>query len=167
MEQKAFRRKLWVVFGMEQYLRRMWEHFTVKRVLAKAVLSDAERERQEGKQGNWQKDSPFKQELEPVKRSSDLSFNGLLMRRAYCAGNWESYKEEFQKDGKLSVWASIKVTECYENVQYVEKGRPSIAQDILGKKYGFSEENHRTHWWSGRCHFVVRVLSLSLLSAGG
>ena len=46
-EQKAFRGKLWP-FGMEQYLRRMFEHFTVKRALAKAVLSDAEKERQAG-----------------------------------------------------------------------------------------------------------------------
>ena len=96
---------------MEQYLRRMWEHFT--------VLSDAEKERQEGAQGNWQKESPSKQELELVKRSSYLSINGSLMRRAYHAGssgNWESYLEEFRRDGMLSVWASIKVKECYGRV---------------------------------------------------
>ena len=40
MEQEAFRGKLWVVFGMEHFLR-MWEHFTVKRTWAKAVLADA------------------------------------------------------------------------------------------------------------------------------
>ena len=45
-----------------------------KRAWAKAVLTDAEKERQEGIQGNWQKESPFKQDLELVKRRSDLSF---------------------------------------------------------------------------------------------
>ena len=59
MEQIAFRRKLWVAFGMEQYLRRMWEHFTVKRAWAKAVLADAEKERQEGIQGKWQQELPL------------------------------------------------------------------------------------------------------------
>ena len=42
------------------------------------------KEKQAGVQGNWQKESVFKQELEIAKR--DLSFNGLLMRRAYHAG---------------------------------------------------------------------------------
>ena len=54
-----------------------------------------------------------------MKRSSDVSFNGLLFRRACYAGrsgDWESYKEEFQNDGKLSVRARIKVRECYEEV---------------------------------------------------
>ena len=73
MEQNAFRVKLWVASGVEQYLRRMWEHFTVKRPWANSVLS-AETERQEGVQGNGQNESPLKQELEPVKRISDLSF---------------------------------------------------------------------------------------------
>ena len=67
------RNRVWEEVQGQQYLRRMWEHFTVKRAWAKAVLSDADKERQEGIQGNWQKDSPFKQELELVKRSSDLS----------------------------------------------------------------------------------------------
>ena len=58
MEQKAFRGKLRVAFGMEQ----------------------------EGSQGIWNKELPSKEELELVKRSSDLSFNALSMRRVYHAG---------------------------------------------------------------------------------
>ena len=58
MEQKAFRGKLWKVSGMEQFLRGMWEHFTVKRAWAKAVLADAEKEKQEGIQGKWQLEPP-------------------------------------------------------------------------------------------------------------
>ena len=34
IEQKAFRGKLWVACGMEQYVRRMREHFTVKKARA-------------------------------------------------------------------------------------------------------------------------------------
>ena len=62
------------------------------------------------------------------------------MRRACHAGrsgNWESYTNEFQKDGKLSAWASFKVRECYENVESEEKDRLSIAQDILHKSTDF------------------------------
>ena len=83
MEPKAFRGKLWKAFGMEQYLRRMWEHFTVRRKWAQEVLADAEKERQEGLQGNWQKESLFTEELEVVKRCNDLSVHAPLMRRAY------------------------------------------------------------------------------------
>ena len=57
-----------------------------KSTFAKAVLADAEKEWQEGIQGNWQKESPSKEELELVKRSSDLSLSVLSMRRAYYAG---------------------------------------------------------------------------------
>ena len=67
------------------------------------------KKRQEGIEGCWQKESPYKEELERVKRSGNLSFSRLLMRRAYFAeksGDWESYLEEFRKDDKLSVWAS-------------------------------------------------------------
>ena len=77
----------------------MWEPFTIKRTLAKTSLSDAEKEMQDGIQGIWLKESPFKQEMELVKRSSDLSFNGLILRRTYYAGmsgDWESYKEEIK-----------------------------------------------------------------------
>ena len=68
------------------------------------------------------------------------SLNALIMRRAHYpgkSGNWESYNEEFQKDGTLSAWASFKVKECYEKVESEEKGRLSIAQDILRNSMDF------------------------------
>ena len=37
-EQEACPGKLWVAFGMEQYVRRMWEHFTVKKAWARSVI---------------------------------------------------------------------------------------------------------------------------------
>ena len=138
---------------MEQYLRRMWEHITVNRKWTKEVLADAEKEMQEGIQGTWQKESPHKEELELVKRSNDLSVNAYLLRRAYYAGrpgNWEFYKEECEKSGKISVWASIKVKECYEKVESEEKSRMSIAQDILRRIIAPVV---------GVCHLVVRVSS--------
>ena len=124
--EKAFRGKLWKAFGMEHFSRRMWELFTVQKTWAKAVFSDMAKERQQGIHGNWQTESPFNEELDMIKRSNDLCVNGFLMRRAYHAGKsgtWESYNEEFQKRGKLSAWASLKVKEWYEVVESEERGR--------------------------------------------
>ena len=45
--QKAFRGMLWVGFGMEQFVRRTWEHFTIKKASARSVVEDAEK----GKKG--------------------------------------------------------------------------------------------------------------------
>ena len=104
-------------------------------------MSDAEKDRQAGSQGDWQKETPYKEELELVRRSSGLSFSGLLMRRAYYAGrsgDWESYQEEFRKDGKLSVWASIEEGECHDEVEAEDDGRSSVAQDVLRKSTDFS-----------------------------
>ena len=53
VELKAYRGKLWKVFGMEQFVRGMWERFAVKRAWTKAILTDAEKEKQEGIQGKW------------------------------------------------------------------------------------------------------------------
>ena len=83
MEPKAFRCKQWKAFGIEQYLRRMREHFTVKGKWTKEVLADAEKE---GLHGNWQMESPSKGELELVKRCSDLSVSAKLMRPASYEG---------------------------------------------------------------------------------
>ena len=89
----------------------MWEHLTIKNAWARSVLLDAEKERQEGRDGHWQQESPYNEEPNLVKHSRDLRFEGLSMRRAYYAGRsgvWESYLEEFQKDDRLSVWANCK-----------------------------------------------------------
>ena len=53
MEQKAYRSKLWKVYGREQFMSGAWEHFTVKRAWAKAVVADAEKKKQESIQGKW------------------------------------------------------------------------------------------------------------------
>ena len=56
------------VFGMEQFMRGMWERFTVKGASAKAVFADAEKENQEGMQGKWQFESPFMEVLDQIKK---------------------------------------------------------------------------------------------------
>ena len=49
---------------------------------------------------------------EQVKRNSDTDCNAQIMRRAYNAkksGNWESFKEERRKEGKLCGWTLEKL----------------------------------------------------------
>ena len=68
--------------------------------------------RKNGTDGGWQQEALYKEELELVRHSNDLRFEGFLMRRAYYAGksgDWKSYLEEFLKYGMLSIWASVKV----------------------------------------------------------
>ena len=50
--------------GNEQFIRGMWECFTLKRAEAKKILEDAARERQEGMQGQCQQESLFMEILE-------------------------------------------------------------------------------------------------------
>ena len=66
----------------------------------KKVLADAAKEKQEGIQGQWQQESPFKEVLEQVKGYPDTDCSAHIMGRAFHAvksGNWEGFKEEFQK----------------------------------------------------------------------
>ena len=90
-----------------------------------------------------------------------------LMRRAYYAvksGDWENSLEEFLNGDRLSVWASVKVRECCNEVESEDEGSVSNAQDIPRESMDFL--------WkiiapsdSRRSHSVVRVPSSSLFSA--
>ena len=41
IEQKAFRGKLWVASGMAQFVRRMWDHFTINNAETKQLRKNA------------------------------------------------------------------------------------------------------------------------------
>ena len=71
----------------------MWEYFTLKRAGARKIVADAAQEKQEGKEGQGQQGSPFKEVLAQVKRSADTDCGPQTMRRAYTAmkhGNWKA-----------------------------------------------------------------------------
>ena len=51
-------------------MRRMWEYFTLERADVRKILADASLEKQEGIQGRWQQESPFREVLEQVKGSA-------------------------------------------------------------------------------------------------
>ena len=131
MEQKAYGGKLWMVFGMEQFPCVMWEHFTVDRAWAKALLADAEKEKLGGMQGLWQLEPSFKEVPEQIKKSSDRNCNAYLMRRAYYAGKsgyWEGYKVAHRDKGEISEWAFNKATESNDKVASEDIGRLSMRE---------------------------------------
>ena len=81
VEQKAFRGSKWAAFGMEQLARTLWERFTLTKAWARSVLEDAESERQNGADDDWQQETPYIEELQLVRHTSDLHCEGILMRR--------------------------------------------------------------------------------------
>ena len=119
---------------------KMWERFTLNKAWTRSGLAEADKERQNGTDGDGQQEPPWKEELELARRSSDFCFEGILMRRACEAGkpgDWKNYLEVFFKDDRLSMWARVKERECYNEVELEDEGRISIAQDILRKSTDF------------------------------
>ena len=56
------------MLGKDQNIHRLCEYFSLKRANAEKFMKDAEREKQEGTQGQWQRESPAKEYLEQVKK---------------------------------------------------------------------------------------------------
>ena len=67
---------------MEHFLRRMWERFTIKKAWTRSVLADADNVREHGTDGRRQHETPYMEELELVRHSNDLLFEGVPMRQA-------------------------------------------------------------------------------------
>ena len=65
--------------GKDQYTR-MWEYLSLERVKAKTFLKDAEKEKKEGIQGKWQRESCAKEFLEQVKSSADTDCTHKMMK---------------------------------------------------------------------------------------
>ena len=110
VEIMAHRGRLLKIFGSEQFLRGMWEYFTLKRAWTRKILADAAQEIQEG---NSNTSLPSKK----------LWSKSKEMRR-------ESFKEEFRKEGKLCEWTFERLQEAFDKVAMEDICRLSIAQDI-------------------------------------
>ena len=162
--------------GMEQFVRRMREHFhhQKKKALARSVLVDAEKERQGGIEGDWQQESPHKEERELIRHSSHLRFGVLSMRRIYCAGrsgDWESYLKEVRKDDKLSVWAIIKSEGMLQRGR-IRRRRPfkPLRRTSCVKALIFSAESSRqmTEWDVSLCRtYALTVIASRLRTTFG
>ena len=58
------------------FVRRMWEHFTIKKAWARSVLVDVKKRR--ARRDRRRHETPYKEELELVRHNSDLRFEGSL-----------------------------------------------------------------------------------------
>ena len=88
------------------------------------------------------------------------------MRRAYFAmkhGNWEDFKEEFWKEGKLCEWTSERICEACEKVAKDDIGRLGI----MRKSTDFLRRIIAPVDGMGRSHFVVRLLTLQQFHLDG
>ena len=57
VEKKAHRGRLWRMLVNDQFIQGKWEYFSLERVKAKKFMKDAERDKKEGIQGQWQRHS--------------------------------------------------------------------------------------------------------------
>ena len=78
-ERKAHRGRIWKAMGNEQFIQGMWEYFALKGAEVKKILEDASREQQDGMQGQWQQQSPFRI-LEQVRGHADVGCGSQMMR---------------------------------------------------------------------------------------
>ena len=166
VEKKVHRGRMWRIMGNEQFTRGMWEYVTLRRAEAKRIRDDAAREKQEGIQGQWQQESPFREVLEQARRNKYMGCSSEVIRKGCVAGKdsrWQDFKEECKVKGKSSEWNSGTVR---EKVVKEEAGRLGIVREILRKKHGFPEANHCAGRWNGRSHFVVCLPALQQFSSG-
>ena len=61
------------------------EHFSSERSMAKKFRHLADEERQAGIQGQWQQESPAREDLEQVKCCHDTDCNESMMKKCFTA----------------------------------------------------------------------------------
>ena len=126
--------------GNEEFIRGMWEYFTLKREEAKKILEDALWERQEGIQGQWQQEFRLREILEQVRGNADMGCGSQMMQRGYFAmrdGSWEQVKERYREVDKSSERTLQKIREAHEKVARDEIGRLGIVQENTRKSTDF------------------------------
>ena len=74
------------MLGKDQYRRRLWEYSPVRN----------------RKQGQWQRESPAKENLEKVKCRKDTD---IVLQDDETGGDWEEYKSIFRVQAKATEWA--------------------------------------------------------------
>ena len=118
-------------------MSRIWEKFAIKKDAARSMLEDVENDWQLNRKGDWHQVSPYTEELELARHSSDLRLAGSLMKEAYRvgkSGDWADFWNMNLKNERLSAWTRYSNDRtCYNEVEQGGEGRRSIAQDILPK----------------------------------
>ena len=100
----------------------------------------AEEEKQAGIQGQWQLESPAKENLEQVKSCDDTDCTQRMMKQGFIAlksGDWEEYKSIFRDEVKATEWAFDRIQEAFEQVAQDEARKLSTVQDIMIRSAGY------------------------------
>ena len=93
VDKKAHRGKVWQMLGKDQFIQGPWAYFSLARAKAKKFLKDAEKERQEWTQGQWQQESSAKEFLEQVKSSADTDCTPKMMKHGFfCVEKWRVWR---------------------------------------------------------------------------
>ena len=107
---------------MDQFLRRKWERFAIKKSV------DQKNVGQIGTDGMWQHKVPCKEELE-LGRHADLRFGTSLQGGE--VGGLGKLLGSILGNGKLSVWTRGKLRECCNKVEQEDEDRQSICWRAL------------------------------------
>ena len=86
IEQKVSRGKVSAAFGSDGFVNRMWERLAVTKKVARKWLEEATKAVPLETTRSWQTESPYIEELELLRASSDLRLDGTVMRQASQAG---------------------------------------------------------------------------------
>ena len=145
------------------------EYFTLKRAKAKKILEDAVREGQEGTQGQWQQESPFREVLEQVRGHVDMRCSTQIIRKSFIAirdDSWEEFRKDAEKKRNHQNGLE-KIREAYEKVAKERIGRLGIVQEILRKSTDFLRRIIAPADGMERSHLVVRLSTLQQFLLGG
>ena len=80
VEKKAHLGRLCRILKKDQCIQGMWEYLSFGKAKAKRLLGGAEKGKQEGMQGQWQRESLAREYLEQVKSSADTFAHTKMMK---------------------------------------------------------------------------------------
>ena len=138
----------------------------------KKLRDDAEKERQEGIQGQWHHESPARECLEQVKCCNDTDCTPRMMKQAFLAlkgGDWEEYKSIFGTEVNATGWAFDRIQEAFEKVAKDEARNLTTDQEIMIRSTDYLR---RTIAPAGckealRCHTCARIATVSQWKTSG
>ena len=134
-----------------------------KRTEAEKIPEDVARERQEGRQYQWQQESPVTEVLEQVRANADMGCGAQMMRKSFFAirdGSCVEFKEGCREKENSSEWTLEKIREAHERVAREEVGSLGLVQEILVKSTDFPRRIIAPVGGRGKSHLVENLPAL-------
>ena len=95
--------------------------------MVKKFREDVEKEKQEGKQGQYQLESP------QVKCCKDIDCTPRMMKQAFrtLKGGWDEYKGIYSVQAKATEWDFDRIQEAFEKVAKDAARKLSTVQEVM------------------------------------